>query len=225
MRFSAFPLKYALLCVFAIIFCFKITAQDAPIKYGKIDMEDLQMKAYSKDTSAEAVVLCDYAESYHHYNNSAGLQMVYERHRRIKILKKSGYDWATHAIVISNSKSSSAKEYVGEIKGATYNLVDGKIVIDKLTKESIFEEKVSENRIQKKISLPNVKEGSIIEYSYSITSDFDHEIRAWEFQKSIPTMWSEYRVMIPDFYKFQIIGQGYEPFAVTETKEENINFG
>ncbi len=225
MRFSAFFFKYALLSVFFATFCFTITAQDAPIKYGKIDLADLQMKVYSKDTSAEAVVLCDYAESYHVYNTSSGLQIAFERHRRIKILKKSGYDWATHSIVVSNSKSSSAKEYVTELKGATYNLVDGKIVAEKLTKESIFEEKVSENRTQKKISLPNVKEGSIVEYSYRIISDFDHEIRAWEFQKSIPTVWSEYRVSIPDFYRFQIIGQGYEPFVVSETKDDNINFG
>lgn len=225
MHYPNFTFKYAFLCVFTAFLCFSVTAQDAPIKFGKIEMSDLQMKVYPKDTSAEAVVLGDYAESYHQYNATLGLQMVFMRHRRIKILKKSGYDWATHAILTSSSKSSSAKEFVGDLKGATYNLVDGKMVTDKLTKESIFEEKISEYRTQKKISLPNVKEGSIIEYSYRITSDFDQEIKAWEFQKSIPTVWSEYRVKIPDFYKFQIIGQGYESFALSEIKEETLNFG
>ncbi|MCU0467895.1 MAG: DUF3857 domain-containing protein [Arcicella sp.] len=222
----SFPFsKYALICGLLNFFCFSITAQDAPIKFGKIDMADLQMKVYEKDTAAAAIILCDYAESYHQYNTSLGLQIVYQRHRRIKILKKSGYEWATHAIFTTNAKSSSGKEFVGELKGATYNLVDGKIVTDKLTKESIFEEKVSDYRFQKKLSLPNVKEGSIIEYSYKITSDFDHEIREWEFQKSIPTVWSEYRVKIPDFYKFQIIGQGYESFAIAEVKDDIVILG
>ncbi len=224
MRLPLSTLRYTLLCVFSTILCLTTTAQDAPIKFGKIDIADLQMKVYPKDTSAEAVILCDYAESYHRYSSGSGLQMVFERHRRIKILKKSGYEWATHAIIAANSKSGS-KEFIGSVKGATYNLVDGKIVADKLSKESIFDEKVSDYRSQKKITLPNVKEGSIIEYSYSITSDFDTEIRAWDFQKSIPTVWSEYRVKIPDFYKFQIISQGYEPFVVSEIKSESISLG
>ena len=225
MRFSTNFLRSTLLCVFSVIFSSSLVAQDAPIKFGKIDMADLQMKVYSKDTAAEAVVLADYGQSYHQYNSSTGLQMVYERHRRIKIFKKSGYDWATHGIVTSISKSGSSREYATDIKGATYNLVDGKMVTDKLSKESIFDEKVSDYRNQKKITLSNVKEGSIVEYSYRIISDFDREIRAWEFQKSIPTVWSEYRVMIPAFYRFQVIAQGYEPFAITEKKEESINFG
>ncbi len=225
MRFSTHALRNTLLCVFSTIFSFSLFAQDAPIKFGKIDMADLQMKVYAKDTAAEAVILCDYGQSYHQYNSTLGLQMVFERHRRIKIFKKSGYEWATHSIATSISNSGSGKEYVTDIRGATYNLIDGKMVTDKLTKESIFDEKVSATRNQKKLSLTNVKEGCIIEYSYRIISDFDTEIRAWEFQKSIPTVWSEYRVLIPTFYKFQVIAQGYEPFAITEKKEENINFG
>lgn len=224
MRFIAPTLRYTLIFVCSTLFSLSVFAQDAPIKFGKIDIADLQMKVYPKDTAAEAVVLADYGESYHQYNSTVGLQMIYFRHRRIKILKKAGYDWATHAILTTHARTGG-KEYITDLKGATYNLVDGKIVTEKLSKESIFDEKVSEYQAQRKISLPNVKEGSIIEYSYRITSDFDTEIKTWEFQKSIPTVWSEYRVMIPSFYKFQVISQGYEPFAISEKKEENINFG
>ena len=45
---------------------------------------------YPKDTAAEAVILADYGESYHQYSSVVGLQMIYFRHRRIKILKKGG---------------------------------------------------------------------------------------------------------------------------------------
>ncbi|MEA5461827.1 transglutaminase domain-containing protein [Arcicella sp. LKC2W] len=224
MPFVSTTLRYTLLCVCSTLFHLSTFAQDLPIKFGKIDIADLQMKVYPKDTAAEAVILADYGESYHQYSSVVGLQMIYFRHRRIKILKKAGYDWATHAILTTHSRSGG-KEYISDLKGATYNLVDGKIVTEKLSKESIFDEKISEYHSQKKISLPSVKEGSIIEYTYRITSDFDTEIKAWEFQKSIPTIWSEYRVMIPSFYKFQVISQGYEPFLISEKKGENINFG
>ena len=132
MLFSTNALRSTILCVLSTIFSLSLFAQDAPIKFGKIEMADLQMKVYPKDTAAEAVILCDYGQSYHQYNSTVGLQMIYERHRRIKIFKKSGYEWATHSIATSNSKSGSGKEFVNDLRGATYNLIDGKMVTDKL---------------------------------------------------------------------------------------------
>ena len=37
-----------------------LIAQKAPIKYGKVSIDELKMKSYEKDTSAVAVYLCDY---------------------------------------------------------------------------------------------------------------------------------------------------------------------
>lgn len=201
-----------------------IVAQESPIKFGKIDIADLQLKTYDKDTTAEALVLCDFATSFYTYRGTAGgLKIVFERHRRIKIFKKTGYEWAS--LTIGLASLLNAREYLLNLKGATYNLVDGKMVTDKLEKESIFEEKKAEGLIHKKITLPNVKEGSIIEYSYRIESDFSSEIRAWEFQKGIPTLWSEYRVHIPSFYQFQVITQGYEPFFISEITSKDTDLG
>ena len=197
--------------------------QDSPIKFGKIDLTELQMKSYDKDTAAEAVILCDYGTHSYVYHASQSFKAVFERHRRIKILKKSGYSWATFSIPTFTSKDMIQKEYVMSVKGATYNEENGKIVTTKLEKESIFDEKVSETQKVKKLTLPNVKEGSIIEYTYRIESDFTSEIRAWEFQKSIPVVWSEYQVRVPDFYKFQVLTQGYEHFHIAENHPENLN--
>lgn len=202
-----------------------IKAQDSPIKFGKVEMADLEMKAYAKDTSAEAVILCDFGTHNYAYRDGQGLKVTYERHRRIKILKKSGYEWATYSFGLSNSKTGSAKEVSYNIKGATYNLVDGKIVTTKLEKSSIFLEKKSDNLSIQKITLPNVKEGSVIEYSYKIESDYDTEIRSWEFQGSIPILWSEYQVKVPEFYQFQLITQGYEPFEVSSKTRELLHLG
>ena len=35
-------------------------AQKAPVEFGKIEKADLEMRVYDKDTSAVAVILCDY---------------------------------------------------------------------------------------------------------------------------------------------------------------------
>jgi hypothetical protein len=68
--------------------------------------------------------------------------------------------------------------------------------------------------------MPEVKEGSVIEYQYKIVSDRLTSLRTWEFQKAIPVKWSEYLVEIPEYFNYLKISTGYEPFAVNEIKEE-----
>ncbi len=51
----------------------------------------------------------------------------------------------------------------------TYNLVNGKIEKTKLKSEGEFNEQVlNKFRSRKKITMPNVKEGSVLEYKYTI---------------------------------------------------------
>ena len=182
--------------------------QKLPMKYGKIDENQLKATAFDIDKEAEAIILGDFGWSYFRYNNSKQqFQYVFERHRRVKILKKDGYSWADFAIPVFHRGGD--KEEVGALKGATYNMVNGKMKKSKLTKSSIFEEKISDNWDQLKFTMPDVKEGSIIEYSYTITSDYISEFRSWDFQSTIPVLWSEYRAVIPEYFKFRQIQQGF----------------
>lgn len=224
MRFSAFSLKYILLCVFATTFCFTVTAQDTPIKYGKIDISDLQMKVYPKDTSAEAVVLGDIGRAYFEYSQTEGFQVVYERVRRVKILKKSGYDWATVKVPLYISKNNNGKEDLYDLKGFTYNLENGQIIKEKLEKESVFLDKKDDSHSVKRFTFPKIKEGSIVEYSYKIKSDFFYNFRDWTFQSSIPVAWSEFSVSVPDYFTYRQLMQGYEPLAINELKNGQFSF-
>lgn len=67
--------------------------------------------------------------------------------------------------------SGRSEEKIQNLKAATYNLEDGKLVATELDKKSIFKDKYDKNRMQMKFTLPAVKEGSIIEYSYTQVSD------------------------------------------------------
>ena len=44
-----------------------------------------------------------------------------------------------------------------------------------------------------KVTMPNVKVGSVIEITYKVRSDFIFNFQDWEFQSTIPTVWSEYQ--------------------------------
>ena len=92
---------------------------------------------------------------------------------------------------------------------ATYNMVDGKMVTSKLNKDAKFTEEFNKNYVIKKFALPNVKEGSIIEFKYKIRSDFTFTLRGWKFQSSIPTLWSEYNVKIPEYFIYKNNTSGY----------------
>ncbi|MFT2010052.1 DUF3857 domain-containing protein [Pontibacter sp. 13R65] len=183
-------------------------AQEEAAKFGKISEAELRMKSYDKDTSAAAVILSDYGYSY--FNTNGGLKLVFERHTRIKILKKSGYEWAN--VEIPYYRRNSDKEIITSIKGFTYNLENGKITKDKLESKAIFDEKFNENNSQKKFTMPNVKEGSVIEFSYTVTSDFVYTLNPWEFQTTIPTIWSEYRARIPEYFDYKFLQNGYHSF-------------
>jgi Domain of Unknown Function with PDB structure (DUF3857) len=193
-------------------------SQKSPIKFGEIPMSDIKMTIYDKDSSASAVVLTDFGIAYISVNASGAI-LNFERHTRIKILKKESFDLANSSILLYHS--GSAEEKLIGLKAATYNLEGGKIVESKMSKESVFKEKYNRNFNQQKFTLPNVKEGSIIEYSYKKTSEFFTNFPNWQFQRSIPVRWSEYWAMIPDIFHYEKYMQGYVPVSTYEVKTQS----
>jgi len=156
-------------------------AEKAPVKFGEVSKADLLNNVYAPDTSAPAVILCDYG-----YYTESRYQTV--RTLRIKILKKEGYDWANQTF--SNGSKS-------DIKGITFNLENNEIVETKLKKESIFETRVTEDYYLTRVAMPNVKVGSVIDIQFrfnGIPSD-------WDFQQEIPIVHSEL-VLEPSSYVF-----------------------
>jgi len=205
-----------LITLFLLLSSFVCFGQKPPIKFGNIPIEDMKMTVYDKDSSASAVVLADYGESTISYNQTEGFQLFFERIRRIKILTKDGLKWADFSIPLYHD--GTADEKVTSLKAVTYNLENGKIVESKAKGEAIIKEKYDDNLNFTKISLPNVKVGSVIEISYKVTSDFLFNFQDWEFQDEIPTLWSEYRVHIPEYYNYQKYMQGYIAIAINESE-------
>lgn len=202
-------------------FCFfvltstTLSAQKSPVKFGDIPLNDLSMKAYDQDTSASAVVLVDYGEAYIR-TTSIAASMTFERHVRIKVLKREGIEWAN--AVIPLFQSGSSEEKVSQLKASTFNFEGGKVVETKLSKEGIFLEKYNRNIVHQKFTFPDVKVGSVLEYSYKITSDFLTNFPNWQFQQTIPTRLSEYWAVIPEFFIFEKYLQGYVPVTSYDIK-------
>jgi hypothetical protein len=191
------------------------TAQKSPAKFGEIPLEDLKMTTYDKDSSAAAVVLVDYGEAYIQVTTNSAV-LKFERQVRIKILKKEGLEWADAFVPLYQSGSN--EERVTGLKASTYNLENGKIIESKMSKEAVFKEKFNRNINHQKFTLPNAKVGCVIEYTYTIVSDFFTNFPNWQFQRTIPTRLSEYWAVIPEFFFYEKYMQGYLNVSNYEVK-------
>ncbi|MFY0625925.1 MAG: DUF3857 domain-containing protein [Reichenbachiella sp.] len=190
--------------------------QNLKLKFGKISIDDLKKSSYEIDTSASAIVLADIGKTEFRYNESSGISLLFSHHLRIKILKTEGYDQANQTIVYYTP--SGEDEKVGAIKGYTHNLVDGKIVSTKLTKDGIFNENTHKTTKKRKITLPEVKVGSIIELRYSISSPYVQYFRNWNFQNDIPTLWSEYTALTSEYFNYKVRMEGYISPSFSDNK-------
>lgn len=195
-------------------------AQKSPITFGEIPLDDLKMTTYLSDTSASAVILADYGEAYLTINSNYAT-MHFERHVRIKILKKEGLSWADAEILLYNGGSS--EERVTKSKATTYTLENGRVVKTEMDKEGVFKEKFNKRFNVQKFTMPNVKEGSVIEYSYTILSPYVYNFPNWQFQYNIPVRWSEYWAKLPDFFTFEKYMQGYISPTKYEVKKESAS--
>jgi hypothetical protein len=191
------------------------------IKFGQPAPADFEAKNFVADSSAKAVVLYDFGSTRFRLNGLS-FQMETERTTRLKILKKSGYDYATVEIPLYHEGSSEEK--LTGLKGFTYNEVGGKMEKLKLDGSNTFSEERTKNVRVRKFTLPGVREGAVIEYSYSVTSDFLFNLPAWTFQRDIPTRWSECRAIIPEYFDYKMLMQGYEPLAVSEKEQTSAQY-
>lgn len=181
-------------------FSYPIFAQSSPIKLGSISKEDLEMTTYEPDTSAAALVLCDFGKITVE-ELSSEYKCRYYRHRRVKILKESGFDYAN---VKLSYYSENKRQQMGRIKANIFS-PDGTVY--SLSKKDFFEE---ENKYVTtvKFAFPNVQVGSVIEYEYTVLHDQILELPEWYFQENIPVRWNELQFGFDSKFAYTYLFEG-----------------
>ncbi len=211
--------------IFLTLCCVQLTAAaqiKSPVRFGKIAPADFDLSAGKYDSGAAAVVIADIGNSSFEGNNKGWFSLEFHHFKRIKILNRSGFDAATVEIPLYSSGNSV--ERIDGLKAVTYNLENGKVVEARLDDKSVFTDKMSKHWIQKKFTFPALKEGSIIEYSYTESSDFLFNLQPWEFQSEYPCLWSEYEVDMPDFFRYVTLSQGFLPYDMNTSSSRNVKF-
>ena len=197
-----------------------VTAQK--IEFGKVSKAELLETSYDHDKSAKALVLYKGQSTYLNSTNGVNT-LITEIHERIKIYSNEGFEHATEHINLYTNNSD--KESVQKIKAYTYNLENDKILSYKLDKDQIFETEVNFNHKQVKFTMPNVKEGSVIEFKYIIKSPYIWNIDEFKFQYDIPIKTLEAEIRTPEGFNFRAAHKGYISFYPQESKEKDHRLG
>jgi len=192
------------LILFATLITITVSAQK--LELGNVTIDELKEKQNPKDTSAVATVLFEKGRTFFEYNQDLGFIIMTEVEVKIKIYKKEGYGYANTAV--SYYIGGSRDENVIFSKAITYNLVNGNIEKTKLKSEGEFNQEKNKFWAIKKITMPNIKEGSIVEFKYSIKSPYSSTLPEWKFQRQIPVNYSAYTTNIPKFYTYNVYRKG-----------------
>lgn len=172
------------------------------------------------DSTPRAVFLFDRGEVVFEdgRGSKGGFGVVFRRHTRILILHKSAFHLAAFTLSMYRKGETSLEDF----KGATYNLENGSVATSNLDKSNIFKDR-NTNFDLEKIAFPNVKEGSIIEYSYTIAYPTIGFIPPWSFQGGYPELWSEYDITVPRLFDYAVKMQGHEKFVLDTIMTYNDN--
>lgn len=211
--------KILLVFTYALL-CLNVSAQEAKdyekVKFGKIDPEDFNVKATGKDSAASAIELFDIGQMNFAISIKGVWNYTLVRHKRIKILTKEGYDFGNFEI--PTYKDYHSEEILNKVQISSYNLVDGKVVQNKAAKDEKFDDKFDKNITNHKYTLSNIQVGTIVEIRYEIQSDFIYSLRDWYFQQSIPVIWSDLTLRLPEYFRYKINIQQLNPVSLISDK-------
>ncbi|WP_026934762.1 DUF3857 domain-containing protein [Christiangramia echinicola] len=214
---SKFYLRYLLLFL-----PYVFLAQEFKTENLTPSKADLETQVYHQDTTANAFYIQE--KGFSEFDRNRDYNIVFNYSAQIKILNKNGFDEAT--IEIPLGKNEDSKEKILKLNAATYNLENGVIKKTPLSKTDIFTKELEHHDLVR-FTFPNIKEGSVLVYSYELESPFFFNFTTWKFQDDIPKAYSEFTAQIPGNYEYNIKKTGYLELTVDEIDivKNCIDFG
>lgn len=202
-------IKDSLIFSFLLLFSLTSFAQNpkgSPFEWGVLSEDEQEMKDYSPEPDASAVILFDYGEwevKKASGKNGIGFKAVFHRHIRIKILNENGLDRADVSIPYISGDDT---ERLTDVYAQTLNIENG-LEITSLDKSQIFKNDLNGAVTETRFTLPKARVGSIIEYSYKKTTPNVFTLEPWYFQQEIPSLHSELYLDCAKNIDYYILGE------------------
>lgn len=176
-------------------------AQELTDKFGKVTEREVAMTSYDKDPEAEALYIYEKKE----LTFMNDFRYDYNVYVRIKIFSRNAISLADVRVPFIAAKS---EESVSGIAANTYNIVDGKLVKTPMPKQNIFTERITDNLSAVKFSLPEVREGSVIEYKYNMKAGSIARMSDFTIQHRNPVLHSMVDIRMPEFIGYSVNSRG-----------------
>ncbi len=188
-------------------------AQD--YRFRKVSKEELLQEEHPINPEANAAILYREIKSEFQYSEGSGWYLVTDYFERVKIYSKEGFDWAN--VTIDLYKGTGEDKITG-LRGYTYYL-DSKEKIQsvKLEKDGVFNQETTKYLSQTKITMPDLREGCIVEYTYTIKSPFINNIEAFRFQEKIPVDKVNVVFKSPEYFRYKTHQRGGVHYNVATT--------
>ena len=187
-----FFLPAILLSFFSLV---SVAQKNIP-EFATFSAEEIALKECPFDPKADAVILLDYATS--GYDDDYHLITTYRV--RMKILNERAIDRAN---IVIRYYSKDQFEDISDISAISYTPVaNGLPIINYVDKKSIYTENQNALFSAKKFAIPNVKAGTLIEYSYRSVMKNYGGLGDWVFQSDLPVYRSCYNLAVLPISEF-----------------------
>ena len=103
-----------------------------------------------------------------------------------------------------------SEESVEDVKATAYNLQGSKVVKSVLKKGAFVETKIDDQHYQVEFTVPDVKEGTVIEYEYTLHSELFWLLHDWFAQCEIPVVYAKLDMNIPRYLLFNLEEHGVQ---------------
>jgi hypothetical protein len=108
------------------------------------------------------------------------------------------------------------------MKAFTYNLENGSSLATKVDKSSKYKSKESKYVSITKFAFPNVKNGSVIEYQYEVTSPFLFSVPEILIETDTPSLYTEYVLDSPSNIAYNVNYTGFLTPKYREVDERTL---
>ncbi len=179
-------MKYLLLVV-AFTTCYISATAQPDVKQIE---QYVRQSSFGIDRDASAVVLFERIDIGMGIENQ-GYVRTYTVHKFIKVIKRDAFDAAEGTIL---GRKNSQNDQIYNVKGIAYNLVNDAIKQSSIPTGDYYKKKVTKNFEELTFTIPDVKEGTVLEYSYTQKTPLYFQIPVWEIQGPYPKLLSEYAI-------------------------------
>lgn len=184
--------------------------------FGKPTENDFALASYNAEPESSGVILYETGNYYAiPIIKKTAVRLVKEIHRKIKVFDAKKFDYATVEIPYYEGNEYYGEE-IKDYKAVTHNGP----VQNFVPNDAFYKTQKSGVGDILKFTFPNVQNGSILEYKYTIVSPYFYDLDGWIFQHELPTIYSRFQTEIPLQFRYNRILYGTKKL---DTEKAHLN--